>query len=91
MEMWRWRKEMAKLNEVEKSLYNTMCRHPKHIDCPDIVLKRAKPKSRLTFGYIPYYGLYCKNHNTFLEWIRYDLLDDDSISKWRDLGIKTID
>ena len=93
MERWQIRKEVDKLNDVERSLYNTMYRHPKHINCPNIVLKRSKPKRAPDgyFGYPSQYGLYCKNHSVFLDWISYELADDDLISKWSKLGIKRID
>ncbi len=92
MEMWRWRKEMDKLNDVEKSLYNAMCRHPKHINCSDIGLKRATRKKDFSLtGYVPSYGLYCKDHSAFIDWIKEDLTDPESISKWSKLGIERID
>jgi len=91
MEMWQWRKEMNKLNDVEKSFYNAMCRHPKHTNCSDIGLKRAQRKGRLSCGHVPYYGLYCENHGVFIEWIKEDLTDANSLSKWYKLGIERID
>jgi hypothetical protein len=91
METWRLRKEIDKLNDVEQSFYNTMCRHPKHINCNDIGLKRGQRRGRYSFGYVPYYGLYCKNHDVFIEWIKEDLTDSNSLSQWYKLGIERID
>ena len=91
MESWRLLKELDKLNEVEISLYNALCRYPKHINCPNIGLKRGTRKKDSSLGYVPYYGLYCKNHNTFIEWIKEDLSDSDSFAKWSKLGIERID
>jgi len=92
MEMWRLRKELDKLNDVETCLYNAMCRHPKHINCPNIGLKRGTRKKDFSLtGYVPYYGLYCQNHSAFIEWIKEDLTDSNSLFAWSKLGIERID
>ena len=83
MEMWRWRKEMNKLNEVETYLYNAMCRKPKHINCPDIAL-------RLSDSGLQSYGLYCENHKVYLQWVCQDLLDSRALQQWENLGINRI-
>jgi hypothetical protein len=89
MEMWQWRKEMNKLNEVERYFYNVMCRKSKHINCPNIVLKQATrhKKYYMNSGYMPY-GLYCKNHSVFLQWVPDDLLTRSG--SWSKLGIERI-
>ena len=83
MEMWRLRKEIDKLNEVERYFYNAMCRKPKHINCPNITL-------RLSTSGLQSYGLYCENHDVYLQWVSQDLLDAKSLDHWSNLGINRV-
>jgi hypothetical protein len=81
METWRLRKELTKLDEVEIYLYNAMIRKPKHINCPNIVL-------RLSDSGLQSYGLYCENHSVYLQWVSQDLLTPNTFEKWSKLGIE---